>query len=400
MKIIRLFTISIIVLLSLLFFFPNVCNQREHFTFSNEERLSGSTVLTMSKDSVKTYISKFYDRGRLVRTLLGSHYRELWKLPFWVPIFNGTMDSLQFSIVRVGGGQQTTSIKLEDQFHRRFTLRSVDKDQARALPPYLQRTGVRALFRDQGSALNPFGTPVVVELSRIAGIPSTQARLVFVEWKSELPDSLYQILQNRIMLLEIEPDESWSNSPYFNHSAEIIDTEELFDRMEQGLIADTTAYAYYRLFDILIGDWDRHEDQWMWMIDTAGTARPLPMDRDMSFYQFDDGYVNRLALSVNHKFQSFKPTFDDLSGYLVNGGKTDSVLLKNVKQIQWDSLVSLLQSRLTTDLINNSFKRYPDSAYQRIGVIHSQYLSSRLSQMDSVARYLHDTYSKASVSMK
>ena len=53
-----------------------------------------------------------------------------------------------------------------------------------------------------------------------------------------------------------------------------------------------------RLFDMLLGDWDRHQDQWRWAAfkeDGVTTYRPVPRDRDQAFSIMNDGFVLGLA---------------------------------------------------------------------------------------------------------
>ena len=368
---------------------PNACNRREQYTFSGEERVSGSTIISENGDSISAYITRFYSRGGIVRTLLGSHFREMWSTPVTMPVFSGTFDSLHFNIVKMGGGQQTTSLKLKDQYGRSFTLRSVDKDQSRALPNFLRKTGIRTLFRDQASALNPYAAPVAIALAKTAKIPSTDARLFIIPSNNQFPDSLQHIVLNRVMLLETEPDESWENLEYYGYPAEITDTGEMLERLDHDLRADFLSYGYCRLFDVLIGDWDRHGDQWMWAVDSLMVAHPIPMDRDMALYNFSDGLINKLALYINPKFQTFEPGFSNLDGYMINGMEMDTTILPRINRSQWDSLANELKSRLTESAVLHGFRQYPEELYESYGNQHQEVLLRRLQEIDSAAAYLH-----------
>ena len=49
-----------------------------------------------------------------------------------------------------------------------------------------------------------------------------------------------------------------------------------------------------RLFDMLIGDWDRHQDQWRWIEfkeNGKKVYRPMPRDRDQAFSIMADGFL-------------------------------------------------------------------------------------------------------------
>jgi hypothetical protein len=45
------------------------------------------------------------------------------------------------------------------------------------------------------------------------------------------------------------------------------------------------------MLDFIIGDWDRHDDQWTWAVinqeDDYKLYRPIPRDRDQAFSKYD-----------------------------------------------------------------------------------------------------------------
>jgi hypothetical protein len=53
---------------------------------------------------------------------------------------------------------------------------------------------------------------------------------------------------------------------------------------------DQAAFLRARLFDMIIGDWGRHEDQWRWAEMEKGNKtvfEPIPRDRDQAYTLFD-----------------------------------------------------------------------------------------------------------------
>ena len=55
-----------------------------------------------------------------------------------------------------------------------------------------------------------------------------------------------------------------------------------------------------RLFDMWIGDWDRHDDQWRWAEfkeDNGSIYRPIPRDRDQAFF-INEGFIYMKNISV------------------------------------------------------------------------------------------------------
>ncbi|MEJ2005624.1 MAG: hypothetical protein P8X57_11815, partial [Cyclobacteriaceae bacterium] len=179
-------------------------------------------------------------------------------------------------------------------------------------------------------------------------------------------------------------------------AVEIIDTDELLERLNDDLTADAVSYAYCRLFDILISDWDRHGDQWVWAVDSSNVAHPIPLDRDMTFYQFDDGLINKMALLINPKFQSFDSTLKNPDGYLVNGREIDLKILKDVTLQEWDSLADVLDKSLSEKIIEQSLQSYPENIFDVYGIHHAEIIKARKKKTDVTARFLYTSYSSLS----
>ena len=92
-----------------------------------------------------------------------------------------------------------------------------------------------------------------------------------------------------LALYEERPDEDWSQQRSFGYSAEIYGTEKMLEKLQedQDNEVDQRAFLKARLLDLLIGDWDRHEDQWRWASFEKGKGElfvPIPRDRDQVFY--------------------------------------------------------------------------------------------------------------------
>ena len=197
------------------------------------------------------------------------------------------------------------------------------------------------------------------------------------------------------MLLEIEPDKTWQNEKLLGYPERIIKTDRLMEEYVQGIISvDSLDFAYHRLFDVLIGDWDRHGKQWMWRVDSNRVAHPLPVDRDMAFYRFNDGFINKLALKVNPKFQTYQCSIDNVKGYMVNGRELDSIFLKNISRDQWIAVASKLSTKMQEQNIDKAFSvnHIPDSIISTGE--KSEILKSRISELERVSLEFFNQYHK------
>ncbi len=259
------FLYFLIVFMICFFVLPNLFKARETKEFSPGYRITSAQQdfpFSASKDSVTTKITSFYKRGRFIRGLFGTEYRQLWntevRLPVWHP------DKLHggLNMGETGGGQQTISIDVSDTSGPTYSLRAVRKDQSRALPSWLIYSLARPVFRDQASSINPYAAPVVASLAEFAGIPHMNPVLYYIPYDERQSAQQNELIAGRVMLMEEEPDKSWNFSLRFGRTSTLMDTEDMLDARERGEVwVDSILFAKCRLFDVLIGDWDRHEKQ-------------------------------------------------------------------------------------------------------------------------------------------
>ena len=397
MKFIKSILGTLFALITLLVILPNVINQRERQTFSQEARLEtarGNHNVTTLKDSVRMAVTTFYDRGAVVGYLLSEEYRDIWATEVSFPVFSITDIKGGLTPQSMGGGQQTISSQLVDAQGREYSLRSVNKDQARALPEWLRYTVARPMFRDAAHALNPFAAPVVARLASAADILHTNPTVYLVPYDENMEEQFRAQLAGRVMLLEEEPGKSWKNTAEFDSATSLVSTKKMLKKRSQGeIVLDTLEYARCRLFDMLLSDWDKHERQWSWAIydrDSIQVCRPLPMDRDMAFYDFGDGLINQLALNINNKFQSFEPEYGEVSGLMKNSDTLDRDLLANITLDQLTREAHRLQDLLPDSVISEAFSLYPPEIFSKIGEEHIDILKARRAKLLELARDVYD----------
>lgn len=384
-----------LLLLFLIFAIPNLINSRERLAFSDQHRyeVAKKQLDNIRNDTAEVVLSSFYNRGPVVKYLFGTHYRSTWSQKISLPVFHMNEVKGGLKLDEIGGGQQTFSIKLKSDAGKKYTLRSVHKDQSRALPRILQFSCFRPLFRDQASALNPFAAVITNHFERALDILHTKPKMYYVPYDKSTPQDLNEKLAGRVMILEEEPGGTWKNSEVFDYASDIMSTEDLFkEQLQKGVVIDSLNYLKCRLLDIMISDWDRHGGQWEWAImqsDNGTVAKPIAMDRDMAFFKFDDGLLNQFALFLNNKFQSFKPDYEDVSGLMKNSSSIDRFILGNISEDTFVEMAQHVQSVITDSLIDKAFREYPQGIYQELAPEHTTTLKIRRSKLPEIARKFH-----------
>jgi hypothetical protein len=87
------------------------------------------------KDTVNVAASeKYKDPSAIQKFVIGNNYRAEWATLINMRVFHLREEKGGFKITGVGGGKNTRSLKLVDTKGGQWTLRTIDKDQARAIP--------------------------------------------------------------------------------------------------------------------------------------------------------------------------------------------------------------------------------------------------------------------------
>jgi len=330
-----------------------------------------------------------YRAGGLHRLLLGKEYRSLWTTPVSVPVLDLRSFAGGLRPVSKGGGKQTRSLLLVALDGRQFFFRAVDKDASVLLPTELRGTVAGRVVRDQTSSALPTAPPVVDRLLTAAGIPHAEERLFVLprdpslgEFQNEF-GGLMGFLQERVGGAEGPPS-------HWGGATEIIGTDTLFARVGRSPDdrVDARALLAARLFDVMIGDWDRHRDQWVWVRHGDDRPRrwmPVPRDRDQAFAKYD-GFLFYFARQTAPQLTNFGRQYSYMPGATWNGRDVDRRFLVELDWPVWDSVADALQSRLTDSVIANAVRALPPQHFQLRGTQLAAALRSRRDGLSEAAK--------------
>jgi hypothetical protein len=330
-----------------------------------------------------------YKASGLHRFLFGREYRSLWSTPVSVPVLDLRSFAGGLKPVSKGGGQQTKSLLLAAGDGRQFFFRSVDKDPSATLPPELRATVAGDVVRDQTSSALPTGPLVVGPLLEAAGIPHGESRLyvlpddpILGEFRPEFA-GLMGFLEDRI-------GGSSGVPAHWGGATEIINSDSLIARISRGPDdrAEARAFLNARVFDLLIGDWDRHAGQWSWARFGDAVPRrwvPIPLDRDQAFAKYD-GVLLYVARQTAPQLTNFGSGYPYLPGATWNGRDLDRRLLVELEWPVWESTVIKLQSALTDGVIDDAVRALPPEHYALKGATLAAALRARRDHLLEAAR--------------
>ena len=347
--------------------------------------------LQYNSDSVQVMADPAFTKAPTERWLLGDHYRREWITPVKVPVVD--LDTLYggFEVKKEGGGKQTKSLQLKSKTTgKEYTIRTVEKFPERALPPEFAGTIAAEFLKDQISSAHPYAPLIVAHLAKAAGVYHSNPQFVFVKSSKALAeyDSAFG---NQLYLMEERPQGNWEGSALFGNAGKIFSTDKMREALfKPGYKTNSRAFLRARLLDILIGDWDRHEDQWTWAVvkqEEWNYIYPIAKDRDQAFARLD-GVIPWIGTRkwALRRAKYFKEEVDDLRGLMWSGRNLDRLILVDLTWPEWEKEAAALQGVWTDTVIAQAVSQLPASVLPLSGKEIQQKLVQRRNDLMKYAR--------------
>ena len=314
-------------------------------------------VITL--DSVVVKVHPAFDKvSKFHRLLFGENYRKEWAIDTKLPVFR--ISELHGGLLpeRLGGGFQTTSLRLIDPSGKEWVLRSVEKDPVKLLPAELKQTFARDWLIDAMSAQHPYSALIVPHLAEAAGIPHTVPIIGVVSPDKNLGE-FNKIFAGKVCLLE-------EREPTGGSESTLKTMEDLYN--ENDYAVDGKEFLKARCLDVLIGDWDRHDDNWRFTVKTNDKNRiytAVPRDRDQVMY-INQGLI---PWTVSRSWivpylQGFGGQIRDIRLSLYISDFMDRYPSVHLSYAEWMKIVNYFVAAETDDVLEAGLKKLPKSAYQ------------------------------------
>ena len=329
-----------------------------------------------------------YDKGWFHELMLSSGHREVWSTPVRVEVLDLDRFAGGLRVVELGGGQQTRSLRLEGADGVNYAFRSIDKDVSRGIDPTLRRSIAARVLQDQIGSLLPTSALIVAPLLEAVGVLHAEPRLFVMPDDSRLGEFRAEFA-GMLGFIEERPNEAEDGEPGFAGSTRVTGSERFLERLEEEdrNRIDARAYLEARMIDFLVGDWDRHPDQWRWAAFEDGDSTrwlPVPRDRDWALARMDGLLVKAAGIP----FPGYIGLDDDLpSAYRLSwsGRALDRRLLAELPRSAFDSIARVVVSAVTDSVISNAVHRLPDAHYRIVGEELERSLRARRDELPAAA---------------
>jgi hypothetical protein len=332
-----------------------------------------------------------YEAGGLFRSLFGEGYRDLWTTAINVPILNLSTLGGGAVPVRIGGGMTTKTLHLDGADGRRYVLRSVNKSPVE-FEDYAGGA-LGDLIQDQVSSFHPTGAPIVAHLLEAVDVLHPEPSFALVPDDPALGE-FRDAFAGLLVLVEERPDDGPDGSAGFAGSRQIVQTDDLFDALEDDSRhhVDAEEFLRARLVDILVGDRDRSHNNHLWASFPASNGetvwRAVPRDRDQAFVRFD-GFLKALARRYQRRLVAFGDAYPNLFALTRNTWDLDRTLLVGIDRLRWEQVTREVQLTLSDDVISEAVRRMPSEHVAVIGEDMTAALMSRRDYLGEASEALY-----------
>jgi len=394
----------------------NTANDKSVFTkevfeaYKEVEKVKYSKIKSGEKkatiyEPLATQKSNFYKR------VWGEHYRDAYGTQVSAPIAD--LETLYGGLkpIKRGGGNQSVSLRLEDEDGKQWVMRALKKSavqflqinayQQKYIKEDLKGTFLESFIEDVYTTTHPYASFILPTLSEVINVYHTKPKLFYVPKQNEL--GIYnEEYGDALYMIEEHVGDTQNIQEHFGNPDDIISSLDLFKKLHKSPKhqVDEKAFVRARLFDMILGDWDRHQDQWRWSKfenEKDHLYKPIPRDRDQVFANYDGALlriITRLLPSLR-KMQTYKHEIRDLKWHNTNGRPVDMKLLKTLTIEDWLAEAKFIKENLSDEVIENAFSQFPSEVQNEKVISAKSVLRFRRNEVEKIATAYYKILAKS-----
>ncbi len=364
---------------------------------SHEEKVSKTTIqkTDYTGKTAKVIPDTMFRAGNFKRIFFGDLHRDLWTKELEVPYLNIHYEKGGLVPVKKGGGMQSISLRMKGGDGKEYVIRGIKKNSKFLIERNLRGTLAQDIIYDGIAGSHPYASIVIPPLADAAGVYHTNPKLVYVP-KDPILGEYMEEFGGMFCLFEERPNGNMKHEASVGNSKKVVGYVDVINKTQQEYdhIVDYKSVLTARLFDMLIGDWDRHDDQWRWAQFKKKNKfiyRPIPRDRDQAFFRFDGAVMDLMnSKFLLRKFQPFKHKINDVPGLGFNARYFDRANLNEASKADWIYAAQQIQKNVTDNKIEAAIRSFPSEAFDFSGPEIISTLKARRNQLvETAQRHYH-----------
>ena len=327
-----------------------------------------------------------YEQDSLTQTLFfqtvwGEKYRSAYGTPIEASV--AQLDTLYggLTVLREASESSFKTLRLRDARGNEYRMRSLKKNALQYTQELPQEQALEEgeklsegskvdlpdSFNEQFyTASHPYSILAIGRLAEAAELFHNEPQLFYVP-KQKALGNYNNDFGNELYVISLLPTESSEGESNFQYPDDVETTDDILLKLRQGreIALDEEAYIKNRLFDMLIGDWDREPDHWRWAeyfrADSVNVYVPISRSRNDAFSSME-GTVIDLASSIfgnNYRRHLYNQAMPNVAWFNEEGVKLDRALLQGSGKPQWQFLAAELQQQISDRVIDAAFEAIP-----------------------------------------
>ncbi len=372
-------------------FSPNT-SEKEYTYTSNFPKTVEASIYTSEENKKSDSYTSFF----------GEHYRKYYDTKVSAPTV--LLDTLFGGLtpLRKGGGFQSRSLRMKTKDGKEYVMRALRKSATQFIQAaaFLEQsvdgefddTFTEEFLLDFYTSAHPYTPFIIGDLADAVDIFHTNPTLYYIPKQNALKH-FNEDFGDELYMIEERTTSGHGGEKSFGYSDELISTGDMLKKLRKSddYTIDEDAYIRARLFDMTIGDWDRHQDQWRWAEFKDGNKRvyrPIPRDRDQAFSKLDGKLFDALTKLVPglRKMQKYSDDIYDVKTFNTSPYPLDMAILNHSNFKKWEAQVEFLQKNLTSEVIDNAFNGLPKEVIDETTLEIKNILKNRLTNLPEIAK--------------
>jgi predicted MPP superfamily phosphohydrolase len=367
----------------------NIQPNKQQVSFFNEKNqlIKSKIIRTTKKDQIENEVYHFPDTPSIKASIYTDnnasknkkehHYKDLYLKKYDFKVVN--LDTLYGGLtpIKLGGGNQSVSLRMEDKEGKEYVMRRLRKSatqfiqvkafQENYMKDRLEKTMAERFLMDFYTTSYPFAALVTGNLSDIVGVYHSNSEIFYVPKQPAL-QNYNETIGDDLFFFEERSTKDFKHLASFGNPDDIISTDKVMNNLmkDEKYQIDHNQYIKTRLFDMWLGDWDRHEDQYRWATYKNENGNviyaPIPRDRDQAFPKFD-GFLTQATTNLIpalRLMQSFGEDIKNVKTFNQVVYKIDMTLINQSSLEEWLTEANFLTEHLTDEAIENAFANFPE----------------------------------------
>lgn len=339
------------------------------------------------------------------KTVWGAKYKDAYSQPVTAPI--ASLDTLYggLTVVREANTDDYNALLLKDSKGNKYRMRAMAKNALKISrkivfedntdPTKETETDVPTM-KGQNinfyTASHPYAQMAIPDMAKAIGVFYTSPQLFYIP-KQENLGNFNENFGNDLYLISVAPSEKSEGEALFEYPDDVETTDDILTKMRKtgNVFVDEENYIKSRLFDMLIGDWDREPGHWRWAKYYNQYKKdvfvPIPTNRDNAFSSFEGNILDltQSLFSGTKRSHIYSDKLADLKWFNKEGIILDRALIPNSGRSQWKYLARKIQEDLTDEIIEEAFNSVPPEVQDESLNEIKQKLKARKENLEEIA---------------